>query len=183
VVWTSNKDLIQKMEIIDGSIDTAILKVTLNQNMTGNAVVALHVGNGGWTANKHNDPVIWSWHIWAPRSVIEKYTFDPENASNGGVIPANEQFVDPMTSAGVPMKTTFMDRDLGARLPFINEHIYGYNTMDYAGPLGSYNNFNPTAIARLDQMHDSGGLHYQWGRKDPLPVFIIPECFIITFVW
>ncbi|MGG7552557.1 T9SS type A sorting domain-containing protein [Chryseobacterium arthrosphaerae] len=182
VVWTSNKDLIQKMEIIDGSIETAVLKVTLNQNATGNAVVALHVGNGGWTANKHNDPVIWSWHIWAPRSVIEKYTFDPENAGNGGVIPANEQFADPMTSAGVPMKTSFMDRDLGAKLPFINEHIFGFNTMDYAGPLGSYNNFNPTAVARLDQMHDSGGLHYQWGRKDPLPVFYNPGMFYNHFV-
>ncbi|WP_343611757.1 T9SS type A sorting domain-containing protein [Chryseobacterium oranimense] len=177
VVWTNNTSLIQKMEIVDGPIDTAVLKVTLNPNATGNAVVAFHVGSGTWTANKHNDPVVWSWHIWAPRSVIETYTFDPENSGNGGVIPANEQFVDPMTSAGVPMKTTFMDRDLGARLPFINEHIYGYNTAAYTGPLGSYNNNNPAAVARLDQMHDSGGLHFQWGRKDPLPVFYNPGMF------
>jgi hypothetical protein len=177
VVWTNNKTLIQKMEIIDGSIDTAVLKITLNPNATGNAVVAFHTGTGTWTANKHNDPVVWSWHIWAPRSVIEKYTFDPENASNGGVITANDQFKDPMTSAGVPMKTTFMDRDLGARLPFINEHIFGYNTAAYTGPLGSSNNNNPAAVARLDQMHDSGGLHFQWGRKDPLPVFYNPGMF------
>ncbi|WP_080777665.1 T9SS type A sorting domain-containing protein [Chryseobacterium phocaeense] len=177
VVWTNNTNLIQKMEIVDGSIDTAVLKVTLNPNITGNAVVALHVGSGTWTANKHNDPVVWSWHIWAPKSVIETYTYDPENAGNGGVIPANDQFVDPMTSAGVPMKTTFMDRDLGAKLPFINEHIYAYNTAAYTGPLGSYNNNNPAAVARLDQMHDSGGLHFQWGRKDPLPVFYNPGMF------
>ncbi|PIF43447.1 putative secreted protein (Por secretion system target) [Chryseobacterium sp. 52] len=182
VVWTNNTSLIQKMEIVDGSIDTAILKVTLNSNATGNAVVAFHVGSGTWTANKHNDPVVWSWHIWAPRSVIETYTFDPENASNGGVITTNDQFVDPMTSAGVPMKTTFMDRDLGAKLPFINEHIYGYNTSAYTGPLGSYNNNNPAAVARLDQMHDSGGLHFQWGRKDPLPVFYNPGMFYNHFV-
>lgn len=179
VVWTSNKDLIQKMEIIDGSIDTAILKVTLNQNMTGNAVVALHVGNGSWTANKHNDPVIWSWHIWAPRSVIEKYTFDPENASNGGVIPANEQFVDPMTSAGVPLKTTFMDRDLGAKDKLVNEHIFEPSGSVFASGLaapatGSFPTGNPAVLARLAQISESGGLHYQWGRKDPLPVFYNP---------
>ncbi|NML69349.1 T9SS type A sorting domain-containing protein [Chryseobacterium sp. RP-3-3] len=177
VVWTSNTNLIQKMEIINGSIDGAILKVTLNQNQTGNAVVAFHVGSGTWTANKHNDPVVWSWHIWAPRSVIETYTFDPENAANGGVIDANDQFVDPMTSAGVPMKTTFMDRDLGARLPFINEHFYASGNMATDKPLGTWNNNNPAAFARLDQMHDSGGLHFQWGRKDPLPVFYNPGIF------
>jgi hypothetical protein len=177
VVWTSNTSLIQKMEVVDGPIDTAVLKVTLNPNATGNAVVAFHVGSGTWSGNKHNDPIVWSWHIWAPRSVIETYTFDPENTGNGGVIPANDQFVDPMTSAGAPMKTTFMDRDLGARLPFINEHIYAYNTSTYTGPLGSSNNNNPAAVARLDQMHDSGGLHFQWGRKDPLPVFYNPGMF------
>lgn len=175
VVWTNNTNLIQKMEIINGSIEGAILKVTLNQNQIGNAVVAFHVGTGTWTANKHNDPVLWSWHIWAPRSIIEKYTFDPENASNGGVITANGQFVDPMTSAGVPMKTTFMDRDLGAKVPFINENIIGLADVE-GQPLAS-SNTQTDIYKKLDQMHDSGGLHFQWGRKDPLPVFYNPGMF------
>lgn len=179
VVWTSNTNLIQKMEIINGSIEGAILKVTLNQNQTGNAVVAFHVGAGTWTANKHNDPVIWSWHIWAPKSVIGTYTFDPENSSNGGVITANEQFVDPMTSAGVPMKTTFMDRDLGAKQKLVNEHIYEPSGSVFASGLAapttaSFPTGNPAVLARLAQISESGGLHYQWGRKDPLPVFYNP---------
>lgn len=180
VVWTSNTNLIQKMEIINGSIEGAILKVTLNQNQTGNAVVAFHVGTGTWTANKHNDPVVWSWHIWAPKSVIGTYTFDPENVGNGGVIAANSQFVDPMTSAGVPMKTTFMDRDLGAKEKLVNEHIYETSGSTYfasglaAPATGSFPAGNPTVKARLAQISESGGLHYQWGRKDPLPVFYNP---------
>ncbi|MFC7348664.1 T9SS type A sorting domain-containing protein [Chryseobacterium zhengzhouense] len=177
VVWTNNPNLIQRMEIINNtSIEDAILRITLNQTtIGGNAVVALHAGTGTWTANKHNDPVLWSWHIWSPRSVIESYTFDPENTGNGGVITANQQFVDPMTSAGVPMKTTFMDRDLGAKLPFINEHIIGLADAE-GQPLASSNN-QTDIYKKLDQMHDSGGLHFQWGRKDPLPVFYNPGMF------
>ncbi|MDP9958439.1 T9SS type A sorting domain-containing protein [Chryseobacterium lathyri] len=179
VVWTSNTNLIQKMEIVDGSLDNAILKITLNQNQIGNAVVALHAGTGTWSNNKHNDPVLWSWHIWAPKSVITTYEFDPENAGNGGVIPANEQFVDPMTSAGVPMKTTFMDRDLGAKEKLVNEHIFEPSGSVFASGLaapatGSFPTGNPTVLARLAQISESGGLHYQWGRKDPLPVFYNP---------
>lgn len=182
VVWTSNTSLIQKMEIINGSIDSSILKVTLNQNQTGNAVVAFHAGTGTWTSNKHNDPVVWSWHIWAPRSVVTTYDVDPENVGNGGVIAANDQFVDPMTSAGVPMKTTFMDRDLGARLPFINEHIIGLADAE-GQPLASSNS-QTDIYKKLDQMHDSGGLHFQWGRKDPLPAFYNPGMFYnLPQVW
>jgi hypothetical protein len=181
VVWTTNTGLIKTMEIIggDGPIESAILRVTLNSKTYGNAVVAFHMGSGTWSANKHNDPVLWSWHIWAPRSIITKYDVDPENAGNGGVIPANEQFVDPMTSAGVPMKTTFMDRDLGAKDKLVNEHIYEPSGSVFASGLAapttaSFPTGNPTVLARLAQISESGGLHYQWGRKDPLPVFYNP---------
>jgi hypothetical protein len=181
VVWTTNTGLIKTMEIIggDGPIESAILRVTLNSKTYGNAVVAFHMGSGTWSANKHNDPVLWSWHIWAPRSIITKYDVDPENAGNGGVIPANEQFVDPMTSAGVPMKTTFMDRDLGAKDKLVNEHIYEPSGSVFASGLAapttaSFPTGNPAVLARLAQISESGGLHYQWGRKDPLPVFYNP---------
>jgi len=181
VVWTTNTSLIKTMEIIggDGPIESAILRVSLNSKTYGNAVVAFHMGSGTWSANKHNDPVLWSWHIWAPRTVITKYDVDPENAGNGGVIPANEQFVDPMTSAGVPMKTTFMDRDLGARDKLVNEHIYEPSGSVFASGLAapttaSFPTGNPATLARLAQISESGGLHYQWGRKDPLPVFYNP---------
>ncbi|UWX59548.1 T9SS type A sorting domain-containing protein [Chryseobacterium oranimense] len=181
VVWTTNTSLIKTMEIVggDGPIESAILRVTLNSKTYGNAVVAFHMGSGTWSSNKHNDPVLWSWHIWAPRTVITKYDVDPENAGNGGVIPANEQFVDPMTSAGVPMKTTFMDRDLGAKDKLVNEHIYEPSGSVFASGLAapttaSFPTGNPATLARLAQISESGGLHYQWGRKDPLPVFYNP---------
>ncbi|MFP3548458.1 hypothetical protein SB748_34290, partial [Rhizobium sp. SIMBA_035] len=50
------------------------------------------------------------------------------------------------------MKTTIMDRNLGA--------------ID-ATP--SY--YDPTVAAQVNQLNNSQGLHYQWGRKDPLPIF------------
>lgn len=180
VVWTTNSSLIQKIVIEGNSIENAVLKVTLNTREVGNAVVAFHVGSGTWSNGKHNDPVLWSWHIWAPKSVIGTYDVDPETVSNGGIKPANDQFVNPTKSGyGIPMRTTFMDRDLGAKEKLVNEHIYEPNGSVFASGLaapatGSFPTGNPAVLARLAQISESGGLHYQWGRKDPLPVFYNP---------
>ncbi|MCF2221276.1 T9SS type A sorting domain-containing protein [Chryseobacterium sp. PS-8] len=179
VVWTTDPQLISSMEIIggDGSIENAKLRVILNEGRTGNAVVAFHLGNSignPWSNGNNSDPVMWSWHIWAPKSVIqEQPEFSTETVANGGVKQANSQFVSPVNSYyGVPLKTILMDRDLGALGPFLNQHmveqgLYGpfyYN----AGNANYYGN------AIIQNIKDSGGLHYQWGRKDPIPVFYYP---------
>lgn len=65
-----------------------------------------------------------------------------------------------------------MDRDLGALGPFFNQHmveqgLYGTFYYNAANP-----NYAGNSI--IQTIKDSGGLHYQWGRKDPIPVFFYP---------
>lgn len=155
VTWTTNTGLISKMQIISGACETDTLKVTLTNGQFGNAVVAFHLGNSGWVNGALPDPVMWSWHIWAPTvdPRTDTLSYTTESVANNGIVAANQQFVNPVRSAGVPvgvpLTTTFMNMDLGA--------------------------LNP-APATLDSVLvlNSGGLHYQWGRKDPLPVFLRP---------
>lgn len=175
VVWSTDQSLISKIEIIDGSIENAILRVTLNENKTGNAVVAFHLGsNGTWTNGNNNDPVIWSWHIWAPQSLVQEYsTYTTETVANGGIKDDQSgQFVNPTNSYyGVPLKTTLMDRDLGAQAPFLNQHYVAAGLTNFI-----FNPANPNSESslRVQTIKNSGGLHYQWGRKDPIPVFYYP---------
>ncbi|CAF4933582.1 unnamed protein product, partial [Rotaria sp. Silwood1] len=159
VVWTTNTGLIQNMEIIDGTKETAKLRVTLNENQYGNAVAAFHLGNSGqWANGKMQDPIIWSWHVWAPETMIGSLDYETETSENGGIINgSNTAFVNPVKSIAVPLKTTFMDRDLGALMMFPEEASAGSASYIYS--------FIP-------QISKSGGLHFQWGRKDPLPVLI-----------
>lgn len=176
VVWTTDQTLIAKLEIIDGTIETAKLRVTLNENRFGNAVVAFHLGNTGWTINGNSDPIVWSWHIWAPMTEIQLHpTFTTESVANGGMRPDQSgQFVNPVHSVyGVPLKTTIMDRDLGAQMPFFNYHYQA----DYLNFY--YNTKWPESESSLRALalRRTGGLHYQWGRKDPIPVFYYPGGF------
>lgn len=185
IVWTTDKSLISKVEIIDGSIENAKLIITLNENKAGNAVVAFHLGNSGqWINNNNSDPIIWSWHIWVPQSVVQQQPeFITETAANGGIKQdTSNQFVNSVKSYyGVPLKTILMDRDLGAQMPFIDSHMAqpAETTTD---PL-SYNPADPTAAnsLRVLQIKNSGGMHFQWGRKDPIPVFYNPGGFYNTF--
>ena len=158
VVWTTNIGLIQNMEIIDGTKETAILRITLNENQFGNAIVAFHLGNSGqWVNGKMQDPIIWSWHIWAPETVIGSLDYETETLANGGIVNVtNSAFVNPVKSIGVPLKTIFMDRDLGALMIF---------------PEGAAGGSASSIYSYVPQISKSGGLHFQWGRKDPLPVF------------
>ncbi|CAF0784597.1 unnamed protein product [Adineta ricciae] len=142
VVWTTNTGLIQNIKIIDGSNETTKLRVTLNENQYGNAV----------------DPIIWSWHIWAPEAIVGSLDYETETSANRGIINvSNTAFINPVKSIGVPLKTILMDRDLGALMMFLEEASAGSASYIYS--------FIP-------QISKSGGLYFQWGRKDPLPVFI-----------
>lgn len=92
ILWQDTQNLINKVELVDG--DKGILsefKVTVN-NITGNALIALHVGPNG---NAENDPRCWSWHIW-----VTDY-----NPNNGGTT---------YTHNNGEKDYTFMDRNLGA---------------------------------------------------------------------
>ncbi|MFA6059086.1 MAG: T9SS type A sorting domain-containing protein [Taibaiella sp.] len=154
VEWTTSTNLISSVEILPGAtIETDTLKVTVANGEFGNAVVGFHLGDLGWVNGSLQDKAMWSWHVWAPTvdPRLNTITDTTESATTNGTLTANQQFVNPVRSqgvpVGVPMATTFMNMDLGAWNPLPA-------TLDYS------------------LIQNSGGLHYQWGRKDPIPVFL-----------
>ncbi|PWN58790.1 T9SS type A sorting domain-containing protein [Chryseobacterium viscerum] len=147
VLWTTNANLINKISVVNPSpsslqdIANSKISVEITPDQSGNAVVTLH--NGSIAA-----PVYWSWHIWVTDSPVESYTYTTE------VPAAVTNYVNYVNKADVILQTTFMDRNLGATDAFPN----------IANPLA------PTADELL-KIRASTGLHYQWGRKDPIPAF------------
>lgn len=147
VLWSTNTNLISKVTIQNPTpnsitaLSNSKILVEIKPNQSGNAVVTLH--NGSIT-----NPVYWSWHIWITDTPVSSYTYTTElpdaNAPN---------YINYVKKAGV-FKTEFMDRNLGAT---------------YAFPM-VVNPLTPNAT-EIAQIKASTGLHYQWGRKDPLPVF------------
>lgn len=160
VEWTTNTNLINGMQINTGTVETDTLVITLANGNFGNAVVSLHVGTSGWDDGILKAPLIWSWHIWAPTvdPRLDTTAYTTESVLNNGIISTTTQFVNATHSqgwpVGVPMTTTFMNMDLGALNP-------APSTLDY------------------NLIQNSGGLHYQWGRKDPIPVFLRPGGFFL----
>ncbi|MGH1520355.1 T9SS type A sorting domain-containing protein [Chryseobacterium sp. JK1] len=148
VLWTTNINLINKISVVNPSptslqdISNSKISVEITPNQSGNAVVTLHNGS-------ISNPIYWSWHIWVTDSPVGSYTYTTEFPVSVAV-----NYVNYTAKADVPLQTTFMDRDLGAAdvFPIV------------ANPL------SPTAD-ELGKIRASGGLHYQWGRKDPIPTF------------
>ncbi|WP_084466313.1 T9SS type A sorting domain-containing protein [Kaistella palustris] len=132
VLWTTQKGLVKNITLNTNSADARLstIEVELDPNIKGNAVVAL-------SYNSQNSPVLWSWHIWAPDN---DPTANPLTYVTEAPIPVTYNFINPTVSKSPTLKTTFMDRNLGAQSSDLTS-------------------------GRAD------GLHYQWGRKDPLPTF------------
>lgn len=148
VLWTTNTSLINKVLIanpapssLDAIADSKI-RVTINPNQSGNAVITLHNGS-------ISNPVYWSWHLWVTDTPVGSYGYTTE-------LPAGNvtNYINYTNKADIILQTEFMDRNLGA-------------TDAFPVPV---NPFTPTA-AELAKIRASTGLHYQWGRKDPIPVF------------
>lgn len=146
VLWTTDKQMIQKisLDIKPDPRDSEIL-VKFNSGKTGNAVISLHNGN-------ISNPVYWSWHIWAPAGEVGTLSYTTEET-----LPVQHNIVNLTESGYPPLTTTFMDRNLGA--------IEKFPTVS-----------NPSSpnTSELEKIKQSGGFHYQWGRKDPLPGFQNP---------
>ena len=162
VVWTDNQGLIKKIQIV-GTYPNQQMKVTIAGKKKGNAVVAFHKGNSGVWGTSNPDKILWSWHIWAPVSnpLFEEnqITYTTESVDNGGIIPTTNPNIVYPGKGGTPLTTTFMDRNLGA----LQELPSSLERPDLA-----------TELKSKTQIQQSGGLHYQWGRKDPLPTFHNP---------
>lgn len=151
VLWTTNTNLIKATSISNpnpgslNGVNTTKINVKINPNQSGNAVVTLH--NGSIT-----NPIYWSWHIWVTDNEINSIryvTSEPNTAAYNYVNYAQKDNV---------LDTEFMDRNLGALdlFPTVNAST------------------SPTAT-ELQRIKVSGGLQYQWGRKDPIPSFTNPD--------
>ncbi|WP_313093461.1 T9SS type A sorting domain-containing protein [Chryseobacterium flavum] len=148
VLWTTNVNLIDKISVFNPSpssledVRFSRISVEIRPNQSGNAVVTLH--NGSIT-----NPVYWSWHIWITDTPVYSYAYTTElpvmQASN---------YMNYTPKADVVMMTEFLDRNIGALAAFPT----------VVNPL------TPNA-AEISQIRASTGLHYQWGRKDPIPTF------------
>ncbi|MDV7698165.1 T9SS type A sorting domain-containing protein [Chryseobacterium soli] len=137
VLWTDNNGLITQLTIDNPSSKDANINVKVNANKAGNAIVTLHNGS-------ISNPVYWSWHIWVTNTPASSLTYANDT-------PITTDNYMNYTQQGTIMKTTILDRNLGA--------IDAMPT-SYA-----------QSAAEVTQLNNSQGLHYQWGRKDPLPTF------------
>ncbi|MDN5480068.1 MAG: T9SS type A sorting domain-containing protein, partial [Chryseobacterium sp.] len=148
VLWTTNTALINRISVVNPSpsslqaIGDTKISVEITPNQSGNAVVTLHNGSIA-------SPVYWSWHIWITDSSIGSFTYTTEAPVADAV-----NYVNYVSKADVVLQTEFMDRNLGAVETF---------------PMVA-NALTPTT-AELAKIRASTGLHYQWGRKDPIPTF------------
>lgn len=148
VLWTTNVNLINKLSVINPSpsslqeLGNSKISVEITPNQSGNAVITLHNGS-------ISSPVYWSWHIWVTDTPVGSYTYTTES-------PVSEatNYINYVNKADVILQTVFMDRNLGATDAF---------------PV-VINPLTPTPM-ELTKIRASTGLHYQWGRKDPIPVF------------
>ncbi len=151
ILWTTNPSLISNISLTNTSpialadITSTNINVKIAPNQSGNAVVTLH--NGSIT-----NPIYWSWHIWVTNSEITNIVYDSAQPITGATNYIN------YTKFGGALETEFMDRNLGAEEAFPT-------VMTPA---------NPTAD-ELSKIKISGGLQYQWGRKDPIPPFMNPD--------
>lgn len=151
VHWTTNPELISKVYLTPDTSDPSDMK-------KANIIVELNPDQtGNAVVSLHNEnisnPAYWSWHIWVPETEINKVSYTTED-----VDPVPYNFVNLTNTRNPPLTTTFMDRNLGA--------------------LESFPNLGDPEM--LDKAKKSGGLHYQWGRKDPIPSFLNPGNFSYT---
>jgi hypothetical protein len=144
VMWTDNSNMIQTVKVLDTQNDkrTNSIRVSINPNQKGNAIISLHNGS-------IQTPAYWSWHIWNPADEIQSITY-----VNNNVLDSQYNFVNAMSTDDPPLTTHFMDRNLGAIHDLPIEALT-----------------HPEIEELQNEIKYSGGLHYQWGRKDPIPSF------------
>ncbi|MCY0969102.1 PKD domain-containing protein [Chryseobacterium wangxinyae] len=151
VLWSTNMNLIQNISISGNpttlaDISNTKIVVKINPNESGNAVVTLH--NGSIT-----NPVYWSWHIWVTNSPLTSITYTTEQPDATAT-----NYINYIKKGSTVLQTEFMDRNLGAEEAFPN-------VMDPITPNAE----------ELNKIKLSGGMQYQWGRKDPIPPFVNPD--------
>lgn len=155
VYWTTknnNIDPINAVYSAGSNPENGNITINRTAGQYGNAVVALHNGT------TQSSPVIWSWHIWLPETEptgIQEYLTEipydiTANSTTNGISPSGHVINNSYSLVLPPLKTVFMDRNLGALKAL------------------------PTTTTPIDddEYKKTIGLQYQFGRKDPLPSFL-----------
>ncbi|MDR6464862.1 T9SS type A sorting domain-containing protein [Chryseobacterium sediminis] len=146
---TSFNDLKANVLWTDNPALVTQLTIDNTSSKDGNINVKVNANqSGNAVVTLHNgsisNPVYWSWHIWVTNTPVNSLTY----ANDDPIITDNYMNY---TQQGTIMKTTIQDRNLGA--------------IDVMPALYTQ------SAADIVQLNNSQGLHYQWGRKDPLPTF------------
>ena len=141
LLWATNKDLLKKVVLVADESNYKDSRILLDFNEN-------EVGNAVIGLEDAAGRVVWSWHIWVPKD-------DPLDPEKQMVYKTENErpmvnTVGYTNSGAPPIETRFMDRNLGAISAF---------------PSGEINSSNEI------EAQQSGGMFYQWGRKDPLPSF------------
>lgn len=145
VLWSDRNGLISKVSLSNsnpGSLADISNTNILVKVAANQSGNALVTLHNGSTSN----PVYWSWHIWVSNTPLTSVNYNTE-------LPVAEapNYVN-YIKQGFVLKTEIMDRNLGAQDQF-------------PAVVGTPN------ASDLAKIRASGGLHYQWGRKDPIPPF------------
>lgn len=144
ILWMSEQNLIKNIKLNTScdDLERAYIELQLTGGVHGNALVSIE--------NADTGEVYWSWHLWFPDG-------NPLDDASAFVY-TTEQEREMVNTTGLtysgapPLTTEFMDRNLGAIYAFPEQTISGSNNPEW-----------------IDKAKKSIGMHYQWGRKDPIP--------------
>ena len=142
VLWQDVSGLIKTLTPDDYSLEidnVKGIKVIIDKKKGKGNAVIGLIAGSDLSTTKDN--IVWSWHIWVTDDPTK-----PENVSNYGHSGGGSnqlEFIGNQASDGniIPFTPKYMDRNLGA----VSNKFLG------------------------DDWNKSGGLMYQWGRKDPIP--------------
>ncbi|MCI3938800.1 PKD domain-containing protein [Chryseobacterium aahli] len=165
VYWTTDPGLITNIKLNQlpssiADLDNTVINVKVAAGKSGNAIVSLHNGS-------ISNPVLWSWHIWVSNTdptanAITYKTEKDDILETDGILHGDVINYVGFTNSGEKSQTNiFMDRNLGA-----------IDVLPTPTPDGNGNYF--PSSSELALVKNSGGLQYQWGRKDPIPTFVSP---------
>lgn len=145
VLWSDRNGLISNVSL--SNPNPSSLADISNTNIIVK-VAANQSGNAVVTLHNGSvtNPVFWSWHIWVSNTALTSVNYTTEQP-----VAEASNYIN-YVKQGIILSTEIMDRNLGAQDQFPT--VMGTP--------------NSTDLAKIKA---SGGLHYQWGRKDPIPPF------------
>lgn len=147
----------------NGFVNVYVKKESQSERTEGNVLIGLRKKTGE-DANGNNEygPVIWSWHLW-----VTDYNPDAAGGWSSGVPNYYAPVPGDTDDSGVRDGKVLHHKVWGSKYQWIMDRHLGARGWRPAGLFGhpDGNSSNPLP----EGGHESYGLYYQWGRKDPFP--------------